>query len=377
MTSLREKMAGFDLASGLRATSVAGRAAFPFGSMKTLAGSRSKPTGLDYLDIYPPPNTNVPRVTWTWDSEAQGVQYVDNLMYLVTKNAIWVTRIWPGPSLEPIGGTQRVWEGLDEYFGRKHLVNTDAESGPKHMGAPAVYRRFLLVPAEGVDGAYVWHNASGDRLTKVQWIWIFDLATLRYVGRIALDSISSGQDDELPWLGVSEETGLIYTSRYNLVSADVPRYTSTISVFQLPDTLAEMADDLSLPLAHGMAIDECSVFPTLQAEYVGAIPITQRGERLYLKEVTGGTFSSTGNVYLAYRGIWDWRTKSIERDWGLLGLDALTGSVFVYASVELDASDLQGVAVHGAQVSVCASEYEAIGTGEYQVAHFRAVGAEP
>lgn len=378
MTSLREKMAAFDLAKGVRATSAAGRPAFPFASMRTLAESRKKPTRFDYVNIDPPPNTNVPRVNGTWDSEAQGVQYIGNLMYLVTKNAIWVTQARPGPTLHAIGGTQRVWEGLTEYFGRKHLVDTDAKSGPKHMGAPAIYKRFLLVPAEGVDGEFLWHVRPGlDRITRVQWIWIFDLATLRYAGRIAVDATQSGLNDELPWLGVSEETGLLFTSRYNNTGADNPRYTTHVQVFRLPDALAAMADLSDLALADGMAIDEGSRFPTLQADYVGAIPILEEGEQRYLKRVTGGTFSLGGNVYLAYQGIWDWGTREVEKDWGLIGLDALTGEIFTYVSVSLDATDLQGVAVRDDIVSVCAWEFEFAGTSEYQVAHFRAIGAAP
>ncbi|MBK7402670.1 MAG: hypothetical protein IPJ34_42200 [Myxococcales bacterium] len=377
MTSLREKMAGFDLAKGVRATSAAGRPAFPFASMRTLAESRHKPTRFDYVNIDPPPNTNVPRVNGTWDSEAQGVQYIGNLMYLVTKNAVWVTQILPGPTLDAIGGTQRVWEGLTEYFGRKHLRDTEAEAGPKHMGAPALFRRFLLVPAEGVDGEFLWHIRPGvDRVTKVQWVWILDLATLRYAGRIALDSATSRINDELPWLAVSEETGLLYTSRYNTNRKDTRRYTSEISVFRLPDKLWEMADNPSLPLAGGMAIDEVASYPTLQAEFLGEVPIVQEGERLNLRKVTGGALSLSGNLYLAYQNIWNSKTRSVEDDWGLIGIDALTGRVFAYASVKLDASDLQGVAVHGDYVSVCAWEFD-VEPNEYQVAHFRAVGALP
>lgn len=339
------------LAKGLRASSIAGPNAFPFRSVRRLIASlKWWEAPAQNLGAYPS-NTGVPQGPGAaWNDEVQGIAYDADYLYLVSTDAIWTVRrheLAP-PKQIPSSQISIIDDDGLHYEGRRHLrnydLNKETESGPKHLSAPSLYHGVLIVPAEGGVGA------DGQ-----QWLWIFDPTTLGYLGRIGLDSVKSGLTYEISWCSADEESGLLYASRFT--------DAGHIAVFRLPPL-----HGLARVPADGLAVDTQFSYPTLYAEFVGGITMTESdGNSARLSQVQGGVISPSGHLYVAFQ------EKDRETVWGIVGYDPLTGRGIRYISLGFADGGhqwIQGITVAENQLRVLIWDYDIFSQNEYSVFHF-------
>lgn len=364
--SLRDLSSTHDFAGSVRALSRAGRAAFPFSSMRRAFRSLVWPSAYKRAHLSPDYEIPQPDVSYDIDgtAEAQGLAF-DNRgrQILVTTNSTYAIMSGYETSYEPPaippgceGYFRKELDGI-LYTGRRQLDDKTGTHPHKHLSAPTTYDRFIVLPAEGEMVRFDDSDSTADG--TYQMLWVLDMETHGYVGRIMLDAVRSGLGTSLAWCSIDPESQLIYASSYG----DNAGARISLKVFRLPeedtwDLLRSVVPSLEM----GQSAARSAKYPCVEAEFLGSLPLEHSdGHRFTLRWINGGVVTSAGHIYLSFNK--KDRDEKDETVHGLMGIDLLTGREVQYISLSfLDSAIndklIQGLTTFGETLHACIYDWD-------------------
>ncbi|MBK7395778.1 MAG: hypothetical protein IPJ34_05590 [Myxococcales bacterium] len=328
-----------------------------------------------------------PKSTGQTDYEAQGVAFDGGRVFLVCTDTIWAISLNPGvpPIADPqtsaapaldlaIGGPRDkllVFEKAKARFSGRFQVTQQMPRGPVHLSAPFAYGGRLFVPAEGVPFDLgderglprEDRRADWDSTLTYQWLYVYDVSNIGYVGRIglpaSLPASEVGLNAHITACSFDPVSQRIYAVRYG-----DDRPVNEIYVFQMPD-LAQLAPSGSTLETERVV----SRYPTLAADFVAMLPLSGiDGGPVNLGRVNGIAVSPSGRIFVGFmlsngvpppQSVWDPKSKHImSKDFAVLGFDPVTGRAVRYHSLDyIDAfltffRQTQGLSVDDEKISV-------------------------
>lgn len=364
------------LSTGIRAWSKAGPDAFPFSSLRSLCNAFHWPSQFIYTEERPSEIRPPRGPEKSWDGVVQGIARDEHYWYLNTADALWYFEDpkWcsgNGPKSLLVGQEAIVEtennDILYRFGGRQQLVDTDAAQGPKHLSAPALFGKLLLVPAEGFPLPE----------EQVLWVWVFSTETLGYLGRF---SVEVPAPYEIPWCAVSQDGRLMYTSGFGELSlaGGMIKISTVRSIFihRLPDLRQFTIDPTTgLPVqpSNDMAINAHwdPYYQFDKSTLIGTLKIIDPGGAEAFGRVQGGCVSPNGHLYISFEKV---RKQGEEEDCkGVLGIDLLTGKGVRYQDSDRG-DEVEGVFVGTDGIHVLHNDD--VAGNDFTISHYAADTAD-
>lgn len=263
------------------------RETFPYTSLRDWLHSLQWPDAQNYVYLGDYPEDSNPG----WTDNIQGVTH-DDSHWFFTNEAEDIEDNGEGLWRIPVG--HDLDEEIDEGdFPRVPIPSSLAAIGGKHMGDPDHHAGFVYVPIEGIQPAR---------------IAMFRASSLEFIGSAPL----TAQDSSASWCAINIRSGLLYSSRFD------------------SDHLCVYKRSVISDTSHGVT--------GLELKHLYNFPIfDDQGAPLPLSRIQGGTFSSSGHLYLV---------SDVDKG-GVLGFDMTTGrKVFqrTKASLQTDV-EMEGITI--------------------------------